>query len=52
LGRAIKRLDLARSLAIWEDDLMAYGKPDYRNKWWLDLEDVNGELNALTTGKE
>jgi hypothetical protein len=22
---------------------MGYGKPDYGNKWWLDVEDVNGD---------
>jgi hypothetical protein len=34
---------LARSLAIWGDDLLGYGKPDYNKKWWFDLEDVNGD---------
>ena len=23
--------------------LMGYGRPDYRDKWWYDLEDVNGD---------
>jgi 3-chloro-4-hydroxyphenylacetate reductive dehalogenase len=34
---------LARSIAIWGDDLLGYGKPDYNDKWWLDLEDVAGD---------
>ncbi len=33
----------ARSLGIWGDDLLGYGKPDYGKKWWFDLEDVNGD---------
>ena len=37
---------LARSLAIWGDDLMGYGKPHYEDKWWLDLEDVGGVLQT------
>jgi hypothetical protein len=24
---------------------MGYGKPDPRRKWWLDLEEVDGELH-------
>lgn len=33
-----------RRFAIWGDDLMGYGRPDYRKKWWLDLEEIAGEL--------
>ncbi len=43
VGWAMRHSGLARSVAIWGDDLMGYGKPDYRNKWWFDLEDVNGD---------
>lgn len=43
VGWAMRHSGLARSLAIWGDDFMGYGKPDYRNKWWLDLEDVHGD---------
>lgn len=35
-----------RNMAIWGDDLMGYGKPDRTAKWWLDLENVNGELRV------
>ena len=34
----------ARRLGIWGDDLMGYGKPDPENKWWLDLEEVDGKM--------
>lgn len=43
VGWAMRHSALARSLAIWGDDLLGYGKPDYRQKWWFDLEDVNGD---------
>jgi reductive dehalogenase len=33
----------ARRFGILGDDLMGYGKPDDRNKWWFDLEDENGD---------
>lgn len=33
----------SRSIGIWADDLMGYGKPDYSRKWWFDLEDVEGD---------
>ena len=26
------------------DDLLGYGKPEPELKWWLDLEDVDGEI--------
>ena len=44
VGWAMRHSGLARSLAIWGDDLMGYGKPHYEDKWWLDLEDVGGVL--------
>jgi reductive dehalogenase len=40
---AMRNSSIARSLAIWGDDLLGYGKPDYSQKWWFDLEDVNGD---------
>lgn len=43
VGWAMRHSALARSLAIWGDDLLGYGKPDYSKKWWFDLEDVNGD---------
>jgi len=43
VGWAMRHSSMARSLAIWGDDLLGYGKPDYTKKWWFDLEDVNGD---------
>jgi reductive dehalogenase len=43
VGWAMRNSAIARSLAIWGDDLLGYGKPDYSKKWWFDLEDVNGD---------
>jgi reductive dehalogenase len=39
----MRRSGMARSIAIWGDDLLGYGKPDYSKKWWFDLEDVEGD---------
>ena len=36
----------ARRLGVWGDDFMGYGKPDPNRKWWLDLENVDGELQV------
>ena len=33
---------VARSVAVWGDDLLGYGKAHPEDKWWLDLEDVDG----------
>ncbi|MCS7280954.1 MAG: reductive dehalogenase [Desulfobacterota bacterium] len=41
-GRIIRRSSIARRLAIWGDDLLGYGKPDLRKKWWFDLEEREG----------
>jgi hypothetical protein len=40
----MRHSSLARRIAIWGDDLLGYGKPNYENKWWFDLEDVDGVL--------
>ena len=40
---AMRHSGIARSLAIRGDDFLGYGKPDYNDKWWLDLEDVAGD---------
>jgi epoxyqueuosine reductase QueG len=41
-GALVRRSAIARSLAVWADDLLGYGKPDASRKWWVDLEDVEG----------
>jgi 3-chloro-4-hydroxyphenylacetate reductive dehalogenase len=43
VGWAMRHSGIARSLAIWGDDLLGYGKPDHSKKWWLDLEDSAGD---------
>jgi ferredoxin len=42
IGVMVRRSSLARSLAVWADDLLGYGRPDAGKKWWYDLEDVDG----------
>ena len=39
----MRNVPAARKFAIRGDDLMGYGEPKLDNKWWLDLEDVNGD---------
>jgi 3-chloro-4-hydroxyphenylacetate reductive dehalogenase len=41
---AMRSIPAMRSLAIYGDDWLGYGKPDPEYKWWLDMEDVGGEL--------
>jgi len=41
----------ARSLAIWGDDLMGYGKPHPDRQWWFDLEEVNGVIQVPKRSK-
>ena len=43
VGWTVRHSGIARSLAIWGDDLLGYGKPDYNKKCWYDLEDVAGD---------
>jgi reductive dehalogenase len=43
VGWAVRHSGIARSLAMWGDDLLGYGKPDDSKKWWYDLEDVAGD---------
>jgi hypothetical protein len=39
----MRKIPMARSFGVWGDDLLGYGKPDPKRKWWLDLEDVEGD---------
>ena len=47
----MRNSSIARSIAIQGDDLMGYGKPDYSQKWWFDLVDVNGDGILQVPGK-
>jgi len=49
---AMTHSGLARSFAIWGDDLFGYGKARPENKWWFDLEDVDGVLQIPTVKGE
>ena len=42
-GWMIRRSSLGRSLAVWLDDALGYGRPDHSKKWWWDLEDMDGD---------
>ena len=48
----MRNIPFARRFAIWGDDLLGYGKPDDTKKWWLDLEDIDGELQIPTKSRE
>jgi reductive dehalogenase len=50
VGWVMRHSGIARSLAIWADDLMGYGKARYERKWWFDLESVDGVLQDRSTG--
>ncbi len=28
------------------DEFLGYDQPDFKNKWWMDLKDVDGELTV------
>ncbi|MBW1775860.1 MAG: reductive dehalogenase [Deltaproteobacteria bacterium] len=40
----MRHVPAARRFGVWGDDLMGYGRPDPKKKWWLDLENVDGVL--------
>jgi ferredoxin len=44
VGWAVRHSSIARSIAVWGDDLLGYGKPRMEEKWWFDLEEVDGVL--------
>jgi len=51
VGWTVRNSSLARSIAVRADDLLGYGKPKPENKWWLDLEDVDGALQIPSVQK-
>ena len=44
MNSLMRNVPPARRLAVWGDDLLGYGKKSPKDKWWLDLEDKDGEL--------
>jgi len=45
---SMRNIPVARRFAVWGDDLLGYGQPKLKNKWWLDLEEVDGKLIVPT----
>ena len=41
---SMRNIPVARNFAVWGDELFGYNQPNLKNRWWLDLEDVDGEL--------
>jgi reductive dehalogenase len=44
VGWTMMHVPFVRQFGVWGDDLMGYGKPKPRWQWWMDLEEVDGEL--------
>lgn len=44
----VRKIPPMRTLVIKADDLLGYGKPKPDRKWWLDLEDVGGDLKIAS----
>ena len=40
----MRHFPFARNFAVLGDRLLGYDKPNLKNKWWFDLEDVDGKL--------
>jgi reductive dehalogenase len=38
----LERSSLTHRFSVWMDDLLGYGKQDLRDKWWYDLEEIEG----------
>lgn len=52
VGWAVRHSGLARSVATWADDFLRYGKARPENKWWFDLEDVDGLFQIPTVKRK
>lgn len=48
---SMRKFPALRKIGIWADELLGYGKPNDMQKWWLDLERVNGVLQVPTPKK-
>ena len=38
----LERSSLSHRFWVWMDDLLGYGKQDVQDKWWYDLEEIEG----------
>jgi len=43
---SMRNIPIARRFAVLGDEIMGYVKPKPEDKWWLDLEDVEGTLEV------
>lgn len=48
----IRRLPITRRMVIKADDIIGYGKPKPKWKWWLDLEKVDGVFRVAPPPKK
>jgi len=49
---SVERSSLARRLAIKADQILGPGKANEKEKWWFDLEEVNGVLRIPNTAQQ
>ncbi len=45
----LERSPLARRFSVWMDDLLGYGKQNLEDKWWYDLEEIEGVFQVPKT---
>jgi len=38
----LERVALSHRFSVWMDDLMGYGRQNVEDKWWYDLEEIDG----------
>jgi len=43
---SMRNFPFARRFAVWGDELLGYTKPKVEEKWWLDLEEVEGRMTV------
>jgi len=48
----LRNIPSTRNIAVHADDWFGYGKTDLKRKWWLDIEEVNGEFQVAPPPKD
>jgi len=48
---AMQKIPPMRRFGVWGVDLLGYGKPGPRWRWWLDVEEIDGEFLPATSRK-
>ena len=38
----LERVSLSHRFSVWMDDLLGYGRQNIEDKWWYDLEEIEG----------